>query len=82
MLLGSKRPGPQGQVRDQWFGPYQSTGVVEYWGIGVLVFKKRALNFQIFSKDQFSENYEKRGFFHYSAAPILQYSANRQMPVS
>ena len=40
-LLGSKKPGPQGQDRDQWLCPYQSTGVMEYWSIGVLVLKKK-----------------------------------------
>ena len=45
-------------------------------------FKKRALNFQIFSRDLFSESDEKRGFFHYSITPIIQYSVNRQMPVN
>ena len=38
--------------------------------------KKRALNFQNFSKDLFSESDEKRGFFHYSTTPILQNSVN------
>jgi len=73
-LLGSKKPGPQGQVRDQWLCPYKSTGVLEYWSVDL---KKRALNFQIFSRDLFSESDEKRGFFHYSTTPILQYSVNR-----
>jgi hypothetical protein len=74
VLLGSKKPGPQGQVRDQWLCPYKSTGVLEYWSVDL---KKRALNFQIFSRDLFSESDEKRGFFHYSTTPILQYSVNR-----
>jgi hypothetical protein len=77
--LNSKKPGPQGQVRDQWLCPYKSTGVMEYWSVGL---KKRALDFQIFSRDPFSESDEKRGFFHYSTTPILQYSASRQMPVN
>jgi hypothetical protein len=34
--LGSKKPGPQGQVRDQWLRPFKSTGVMEYWSDGIL----------------------------------------------
>jgi len=33
VLLGSKKPGSQGQVRDQWLCPYKSTGVMEYWSV-------------------------------------------------
>jgi hypothetical protein len=67
-LLGSKKPGtPSGPeagpslsriagVRDQWLCPYKSTGVLEYWS-GDL--KKRALNFQIFYRDLFSESDQK-----------------------
>ena len=54
----------------------RSVGVLEYW------FKKRAFNFQIFPRDLFSESDEKMGFYHYSNISILQYSANRQMPVN
>jgi hypothetical protein len=68
--LGSKKPGPQGQVRDQWLCPYRSIGILEYW------FKKRAFSFQILPRDLFSESDEKRGFFHYSTTPIIQYSAS------
>jgi len=32
-LLGSKKPGPQGQVRVLWLCPYKSTGVMEYWSV-------------------------------------------------
>jgi hypothetical protein len=46
---------------------------MEYWSVDL---KKRALNFQIFSRDLFSESDEKRGLFHYSTTPILQYSVN------
>jgi hypothetical protein len=52
---------------------------MEYWSVGL---EKRALNFQILSRDPFSESDEKRGFFHYSTTPILQHSASRQMPVN
>jgi hypothetical protein len=51
----------------------------EYRSIGL---KKGALNFQMFSRDLFSESDEKRGSFHYSTTPILQYSASLQMPVN
>jgi hypothetical protein len=71
--LGFKKPGPQGQVRDQWLCPYKSTGLLEYWSVDL---KKRALNFQIFSRDLFSESDKKRGFFHYSTTPILRKSLN------
>jgi len=37
ILLGSKKPGPQGQVRVLWLCPYKSTGVMEYWSVGVLI---------------------------------------------
>jgi hypothetical protein len=46
----------------------------KYWSVDL---KKRALNFQIFSRDMFSKSDEKRGFFHYSTTPILQYFVNR-----
>jgi hypothetical protein len=39
-LLGSKKPGPQGQVRDQWLCLYKSTGVLEYWSVDL---KKKEL---------------------------------------
>jgi len=41
--------------------------------------KKRALNFQIFSRDLFSESDEKKGFFpllHHSNTPVLRKSLN------
>jgi hypothetical protein len=57
----------------------RSHGVLEYWSVGL---EKRALNVQIFSRDLFSESDEKRGFFHDSTTPILQYSAHRSMPVN
>jgi hypothetical protein len=74
--LDSKKLGPQGQVRDQWLCPYKSTGVMEYW------FKKKSFKLPGFLQDLFSASDEKRGFFHYSTTPILQYSANRQLPVN
>jgi hypothetical protein len=33
LLLGSKKHGPQGQIRDIWLCPYKSTGVLEYWSV-------------------------------------------------
>jgi hypothetical protein len=37
ILFCPEKPGPLGQVRDQWLCPYKSTGVMEYWSIGVLI---------------------------------------------
>jgi len=34
---GSRAYASESQVRDQWLCPYKSTGVMEYWSVGVLI---------------------------------------------
>ncbi|RZB37153.1 MAG: hypothetical protein SRB2_01422 [Desulfobacteraceae bacterium Eth-SRB2] len=74
-LLGSKKPGPQGQacpaLRESEINGSARINQPEYRSVDL---KKRALNFQIFSRDLFSESDEKMGFFHYSTTPIFRKS--------
>ena len=68
-LLGSNKPGPQGQVRDQWLCPYKPTGVMEYWSVDL---RKEFLTFRLSPEICFLSAM-KKGVF--SITPPLQYSS-------